>query len=290
VLGHPWRRGARDFKRWNIACDYAINILLQDAGFKLPACALIDVRYRGKSAEWIYDRLPPEQNNGKNKDSRESFGELRDTPTNGDRPTETEWQQATRQSEVIARTQGKLPASLQRLLGPAMKPRVDWRSPLRRYVQEVTTADYSWTRPNRRYLPLGVFLPSLYSIECGRFAIGIDTSGSVDTVVFAQFSAEVQSIVDEMQPSSVDVLYCDARVNHVDSFARNEPIVFHPTGGGGTDFRPVFEKLADDPPAVLIYLTDLYGTFPDVAPDFPVVWATPTQNTPVPFGDLVVIE
>jgi predicted metal-dependent peptidase len=51
---HSTRRGYRDHGKWNIACDYAINIDLIDEGWKLPKCALIDSKYRGMSAEDIY--------------------------------------------------------------------------------------------------------------------------------------------------------------------------------------------------------------------------------------------
>ena len=39
---HHTRRGGRDPRRWNIACDYAINPLLVEAGFELPegACSI----------------------------------------------------------------------------------------------------------------------------------------------------------------------------------------------------------------------------------------------------------
>ena len=45
-------------RRWNIACDYAINPLLVEAGFELPEGALLDPAYAGLSAEDIYARLP----------------------------------------------------------------------------------------------------------------------------------------------------------------------------------------------------------------------------------------
>jgi predicted metal-dependent peptidase len=51
---HSTRRGYRDHEKWNIACDYAINIDLVDEGWTLPKCALIDPKYRGMSAEDIY--------------------------------------------------------------------------------------------------------------------------------------------------------------------------------------------------------------------------------------------
>lgn len=54
ILGHHVRRGDRDPAKWNTACDYAINPMVIDAGFKLPEFALIDPRYKGLTAEQIY--------------------------------------------------------------------------------------------------------------------------------------------------------------------------------------------------------------------------------------------
>lgn len=57
VAGDPWRRGTRDPKKWNIATDYANNILVLGCGEKLPDEGLINFKYRGWSAERIYDEL-----------------------------------------------------------------------------------------------------------------------------------------------------------------------------------------------------------------------------------------
>lgn len=56
VLKHMLRRGARDHKRWNKACDYAINIMLDDSNYfgDFPQDGLLDARYRGMSSEAIY--------------------------------------------------------------------------------------------------------------------------------------------------------------------------------------------------------------------------------------------
>lgn len=291
ACGHAWRRDSRDAKRWNIAADYAINDLLTSAGLKLPSSALLDPQYSGKHAEWIYDRLPPSSPNGGNGQGNDpgGSGEVRDAPADGTAPTESDWQQATEQAKNAAKAQGKLPASLQRQLGDATKPVVDWRSLLRRYVQEVCKVDYSWTRPNVRYIPSGLYLPALHSIACGRIAVAIDTSGSIDRVLLQQFAAEVQAIASEMQPSSVDVLYCDAKVHRVDTFDRGELIEMNAVGGGGTNFAPVFEHLESEPPVVLVYLTDLYGTFPTAAPEYPVIWASNGADA-APFGDVVPVN
>jgi predicted metal-dependent peptidase len=61
ALRHHTRRAGRDPRRWNEACDYAINPLLLDAGLKLPEGVLVDNRFRGLSAEEIYNRLTSER-------------------------------------------------------------------------------------------------------------------------------------------------------------------------------------------------------------------------------------
>ena len=60
ALHHHVRRSGRDPKRWNQACDYAINPLLVDAGLSLPDGVLLDNRFRGMSAEQIYNLLETE--------------------------------------------------------------------------------------------------------------------------------------------------------------------------------------------------------------------------------------
>lgn len=302
ACGHPWRESGRQHKRWNIACDYAINPIIVDAGLKLPDGGLLDAQYHGKSAEWIYDRLPQEKDSdGDAGDSAQ--GEVRCAPAgdNGkagdtDAPgqmTESDWQQLTKQALQAAKAQGKLPGSMLRDIEQIAAPIVEWRSLLRKYLQQITNADYTWTHPNRRYLHSGLYLPSLRSIACGKIAIAVDTSGSIDAVTLSQFAGEMQAIIDEMQPSSVDVLYCDARVHRVDTFERGDRLEMHPRGGGGTSFAPVFEHYEDasaDLPVVLVYFTDMYGSFPDAPAEYPVIWASTSTVNIAPFGDVVPIN
>src|SRR5215472_6621846 len=54
ILKHGLRLCGRDPEEWNRCCDYAINIILKDLGFKIWQWALIDERYRGMTAEQIY--------------------------------------------------------------------------------------------------------------------------------------------------------------------------------------------------------------------------------------------
>jgi predicted metal-dependent peptidase len=63
------------------------------------------------------------------------------------------------------------------------------------------------------------------------------------------------------------------------------------SGGGGTDFRPVFEWVAreDMGPDLLVYFTDAEGRFPEREPSFPVVWLV-KGKAPVPFGTRIQLN
>jgi predicted metal-dependent peptidase len=61
ALQHHTRRAGKSPKRWNMACDYAINPMLLDAGLTLPQGVLCEARFRGMSAEEIYNRLEAEE-------------------------------------------------------------------------------------------------------------------------------------------------------------------------------------------------------------------------------------
>jgi predicted metal-dependent peptidase len=126
----------------------------------------------------------------------------------------------------------------------------------------------------------------------GPLVVAIDTSGSVDDVLLGQCACEVNAIIDDVAPERVTILYADTHVRRADVYERGETVEVHHVGGGGTDFRPVFDYVAadpDGPPAALVYLTDLDGDFPEHAPEYPVLWAAPYPRyvAGAPFGDVV---
>ena len=309
AAGHPWRRDGRDPKAWNVAADHAINHVLRDAGFSLPEGALCGPEYAGRSAEWIYARLPQDQGGqGKGDEEGESGsgesgsgegtpnpqGEVRDAPDDVDpeeNASEADWNAAAQQAARVASAQGKLPAALSSFAKERADAVVDWRNALRRFCQERAAEDFSWSMPSARYLARGLYLPARQSEGMGPILVAVDNSGSIDHVALAQFEAELQSIADELRPRVVYVVACDTRVNVEAEFLQDEPISLDVPSGGGTDFRPVFEYAQDLPetPACIVYLTDLYGTFPATS-SIPTLWATSTRDYPVPFGEVVAIN
>jgi predicted metal-dependent peptidase len=151
-------------------------------------------------------------------------------------------------------------------------------------------SDYRWTPPNRRYVASGLYLPSVERRGLGEIVIAVDTSGSIGKLELEQFAGEVNAISEEAQPEAIHVVYCDAAVQSSQEFTASEPVRLEPKGGGGTDFRPVFNWVDKNAIATvcLIYLTDLCcESFPET-PEYPVLWVTESRRM-APFGETLRI-
>ncbi len=120
--------------------------------------------------------------------------------------------------------------------------------------------------------------------------ITVDTSGSIGRLELEQFAGEISAICEEAQPEAIHVVYCDAAVQSAQEFGPSDPIRLEPRGGGGTDFRPVFEWVAENDitPARLIYLTDLCCDSYSEVPQYPVLWVTDSRRA-APFGETIRI-
>ena len=205
--------------------------------------------------------------------------------------SEAEWKVALQQACMAAKAQGRLPGDAERLVKEFLDPAVPWREVLRTFLTSAANDDYSWTRPNRRYSGCGVVMPSLHSPRLGKVVIAVDTSGSIDQEQFDRFIAEARAIMFDCRPTEFVLAQCDSRLTAWDELEPFDDFNVQFKGGGGTDFCPVFDRAAEDPepPAALIYLTDMIGTFPDVPPPYPVLWAATTSNVG-PFGNTIHIS
>jgi predicted metal-dependent peptidase len=298
IYEHMSRRGAREPKRWNIAGDYVINDMLHDAKFKLgDGWIQPNAAFKGMSTDQIYNLLPPgDDGDGGGSGAHDHCfdGDPDGGGENGNDPDKMElasdWKVATIQAATQAKQQGKLPGSLERFIDEMVNPKVDWREKLWHLACEKARDDFSWARPNRRMIAHGLVLPGMYSERMGVMAVCIDTSGSITQEVLNAFGAEITAIRDHLRPDELVVMYCDAEVNHVDTFRMEDEVTFAMHGGGGTDFRPPFEWLAEQgiEPVSFVYLTDMYGAFPDQAPPFPMIWCATTERVG-PFGETVHI-
>ena len=151
----------------------------------------------------------------------------------------------------------------------------------------------SWKRPNRRFMARGMYLPGYdYLPKMGEIVIGVDTSGSIGQRELNEFNAHINRILETCGPEKVHVVYCDARVNHVDEYEPDDfPVTLSPHGGGGTSFEPVFNWIDEHglEPECVVYLTDGWGDQDRFESVIDTVWLT-TDRDNFSWGEIIKFE
>jgi predicted metal-dependent peptidase len=202
-----------------------------------------------------------------------------------------QWQQRMAGAAQQAMQAGRLGGELKRIIDHLLQPQLPWRMLLARYMNALSRHDYSWSRPSRR--EGAHILPSLRSQRVN-LVVAIDTSGSIKDPEVQEFIDEVDALKAQVQ-AQVVLLPCDAglcpgapfRFEPWERFERPPAI----KGGGGTDFRPVFnwvERTATTPD-LLVYFTDANGAFPAREPNYPVIWLV-KGRTEVPWGQRIQLN
>ncbi|SFV60891.1 Sll7028 protein [hydrothermal vent metagenome] len=186
--------------------------------------------------------------------------------------------------------QGTLPKDLKFVVPEYFSHKVDWRELLYGYIASYAKSTYSFIPPNMKYLYRGIYLPSLSS-DLLRIVIAVDTSGSVDETLLGTFLGEVGSIMQRYPNYEIDLITADAKVQSHKVFLPGEALEYEISGGGGTDFRPVFAYIDQqiNYPTLLLYFTDGMGTFPETEPHYDVMWVMPEAKE-ISFGDVLVLN
>lgn len=298
VFLHITRRDNRHATKWNVACDYAINNYLVAEGFILPKGGLVDAQYNDMTAEAVYSMLP-EPDKGWDNVSVDfgKCGGVMDHPgTDGTAgkagAIEAGLTVAIHQAAEAAKAQGKLSANLESIVSDVTDPKVDWKQVLARFLRANNKSDFTWVRPNRRFIGSGLYLPSLHNPCLEEIVIAVDTSGSVSEEELTQFTTETSYILHELAPERVQFLQCDAEINEATEYTRESlPLKVSYKGRGGTRFSPVIDYVNEHHPntAALVYLTDLGSDDFGDKPQYPVLWVT-TDMTFAPYGEVIKIQ
>lgn len=306
ALSHFARRGHRQRHRWDLACDYAINPLLIEAGLTPPPNALVMPLYRGLTAEEIYplidDRDDSEtlDTHAYDRDERQGGSQKRLdemrlrpeslTPDERERLA-VQWRQRLAGAAQQALQAGKLGGELARQIDHLLQPSLPWRMLLARHLTAIAREDYSYQRPSRRE---GDFiLPGLRGQQA-ELVVAIDTSGSIQDGELSEFIQEIDALKGQIR-ARVTLLPCDR------ALAPGTPFQFEPwetfvcperlQGGGGTSFRPVFDWIdrQDRQPDLLVYFTDAQGEFPEHEPPYAVIWLI-KGRAQVPWGQRIQLN
>lgn len=309
---HFPRRGNRDPERWNVAIDHETNNLLKEQGMTIPRGAIWFSQLAGRNAEVVYARLEGADEDALNRAPFDDVHDPGETMLRADpggksgqdevivdpdfrpvRGSDT-WKRWPRSVHAAAqqacRTRGNEPGWLRKLLQLHGAPVLPWHSVLRRFVEKARTGSYHWTPPNRRYLGQGMILPARFG-ERLRLAVAIDCSGSTGPVI-GVFLRELRGILDSYGRYEVRVLACDTQIRLDERWSNERPVPsrIDLPADGGSDMRPVFQRLASEPPAALVFLTDGDVRVPERTPNWPVLWCLPESGiAPARWGGTVLL-
>lgn len=288
ICQHAIRRGSRDHKKWNYAGDAWINDTLDscNVGQRIPKT--VDMAgSKDKTTEQIYDELPENPDGGKGKGQGSGGGYMdgdgmgEDIIQEGAPLSEHEIQEIEAQTKIdlaeaaqIAKAKGKLPGALAEFVADILNPKTPWHEILERYMTDMAKGDYSWARPNRRFMSQRMYLPSVGRVpKLGEVVIQVDISGSVSRDEIAYYNGHMKRIIEQTHPEKVHVIYTDTEVQRHEEFDNPEDVQINFYSGGGTDMPAGFDFVAEKgiDPQVFICLTDGYTDFGD-APGYPVIW------------------
>ena len=323
VLKHTERQRDRVGRIWQAATDLAVNSMLVKNDFTLPPYVYYDTRFEDMYAEEIYDLLKeemiyndmldeadaPAPDDAKSEEGKAQKGQTREEDDRPDMPQTPPTRQVSvgeisiQELEALQeelkehfeqvfqkfKRQDELPKGLEMLIPAYFSHKIDWRDLLYRYIAEFAKSSYSFLPPNMKYLYRGIYLPSLSS-DLLRIVIAVDTSGSVDASVLAAFLGEVDGIMQSYTNYEIDLITADAKVRSHRIFLPGEMLDCRVSGGGGTDFRPVFAYIEREIsyPTLLLYFTDGMGIFPEEIPAYDVMWVMPEAKE-VPFGEVLAL-
>ena len=182
--------------------------------------------------------------------------------------------------------------AMARMVDHLLQPQLPWRNLLAQYMTSMARDDFSYMRPSRRSQNNAI-LPSLRSTQLD-VVIALDTSGSIQSSEIDEFLTEVSALKGQVR-ARITLLACDT------ALAKSSPWVFEPwddikfdhslQGGGGTDFKPVFNWIDKQAlkPDLLVYFTDAEGHFPELEANYPVLWLVKGKQT-VPWGQRVQLN
>ena len=166
-------------KLCNIAMDIVINQILLDDGLELPEGGIEpEHRFRGMTWKKVFSIIKDEE---KYQEMSKELS-LEDVLTNPDLTDEErqEIQERVIQAAEAAKAAGKLPGALEGLIKDIRTSKVDWRAYLRDMLKNRFPDDYTFTRPNKKFLgAYDLYLPTMEGSQVGSIGVRLDTSGSV---------------------------------------------------------------------------------------------------------------
>ncbi len=197
---------------------------------------------------------------------------------------------------------GKLNPNLKRIISVAVGEASNYKSLLKSFLRRREIIKPSDEEFDYIYYCLGLQtygnVPLVENLEYSDkrdysdIVIAVDTSGSTDGEPIKRLLKEVYSLLKSMETENkkyrLRIIQCDLKIQREDVVVSAEEFAemlkdYRLQGGGGTDFRPVFEYLSHlkkkgEKIEALIYFTDGVGIYPRETPPFKTCFAILGEN------------
>lgn len=187
---------------------------------------------------------------------------------------------------------GALPSALLsqlELIIAERQPKLDWKRVVRIFCASSgrTKIRHTIKKISKRYGTR----PGIKVQRLQRLLVAVDTSGSIDQEMLELFFTEIHAAW--RSGASVHVVECDAAVQRDYRYSGKPPREL--SGGGGTDFEPVFRWMQGQRPFDgCIYLTDGFGEAPKTPPRCRLLWVVTGDGEmdvdELPFGPSVQLR
>lgn len=281
---------------WNEACDHVINLDLIERGYDIKSIpgVLCDPAFKKMPEEEVYMALLRKGSKPKN-----PFGG-NDGDIKPGKVTPASVVGKVIQARDMARINnggkpGSCPGHIEEYLESLLKPKVDWRAALARFITELIPGDRTWARPNRRYMAHNMYMPSqdLEEDKLTHLMYFFDVSGSMTDGQLQQLIAEVKEVRSTLKPERITLCQFDVGIR--DTLVIEEHDDFETlkvNGRGGTCLIAVRDLIQQEKPTAAVIFTDM-GCDPmePLTTKTPIFWVVlDNPRAHIPFGEAVFIE
>ena len=181
----------------------------------------------------------------------------------------------------------------------AHMPRTNWKQVLADFIRH-EREDYTFQRRDVRYsgdIIMPSFMDNMYGDSVSELWLCVDTSGSISDEMLGKVYAEILSASSQLDSFSGKIAFFDTKLSDFFPFESEDDIRnIRPTGGGGTSFQCIFDRLAecedDELPVGIVILTDGFAPFPDEedALNVPVLWVIIDSDVEPKWGTAIYIK
>lgn len=262
ALSHRQRIGTRKHALYNIAGDHVINLQAKADGFTVWEHAYCDDQFKGMTTEEVYNEL-----DAQGFEPSEEFNcdvDFNDQSEDAD----SEVQEILVRASIASKQAGQWSSvnnDIRRGLDELLNPKLPWHSILRKEFTASRKSKYSYSRPNRRFIP-NLYLPIRKSKAMGELVIAVDLSGSIDQITLNKCLSESYALQKVLNPEKTTVLGFAFGIT--DTFTLTSPnqiatVKF--SGSGGTDIKEVIDYVKENNSRCLVMFTDGYFDMPDLS-------------------------